>query len=89
MPTGSEDGCIVIIVVDTMAQEFITNMSAGRGGCVCEKGGGGRWEGGWEGEIQYSYAPTDGNSKPILIMYIPEKGLWSLVPFALLSPLFR
>ena len=50
MPTGSEDGCIVIIVVDTMAQEFITNMSAGRGGCVCEKGGGGRWEGDRRGD---------------------------------------
>ena len=40
----------MIIVVDTMAQEFITNMSAGRGGCVCEKGGGGRWEGDRRGD---------------------------------------
>ena len=37
--------------------------------------GDGGWEGGWEvgGEvgIQYSYAPTVGNSKPVLITYIP------------------
>ena len=58
-----------------------------------DRRGDGGWAGGWEvggeGGIQYSYAPTVGNSKPVLITYIPEKGLWSLVPFALLSLLFR
>ena len=51
MPTGGEDGCIVIIVVDTVAEEFIIYMSVGRGDCVCmrrERGGRRREE---EGDI--------------------------------------
>ena len=38
-----------------------------------DRRGDGGWAGGWEvggeGGIQYSYAPTVGNSKPVLITY--------------------